>query len=95
MLRALRAIWLGEEGGEAEATTPRGRQGTGALARPAPFGLAGHRARRLRAALEEIDSYLADRVPPLTAADSVAELVKAPVEGAAAEIWAWACARRP
>ena len=44
----------------------------------------------LRSALEEIDQYLADRVPPLMVADSVALFADAPVEGAAAEIVGWA-----
>jgi tRNA A-37 threonylcarbamoyl transferase component Bud32 len=44
----------------------------------------------LRAALQEIDEYLADRVPPLMVADSVATFAAAPVDGAASEIGAWA-----
>ena len=44
----------------------------------------------LRSALQEIEEYLADRVPPLMVADSVAVFVEAPVEGAAGELRAWA-----
>ena len=44
----------------------------------------------MRAALLEIDDYLADHIPPLMVADAVAAFVEAPVEGAGAEIEAWA-----
>ena len=44
----------------------------------------------MHAALLEIDDYLADHIPPLMVADAVAAFVEAPVEGAAAEIEAWA-----
>jgi len=44
----------------------------------------------LRAALEEVDQYLDDRVAPLMVADSVAAFSQAPVDGAAAEIMGWA-----
>ena len=44
----------------------------------------------LRSAIQEIEEYLADRVPPLMVADSVAVFVEAPVEGAAGELRAWA-----
>jgi hypothetical protein len=44
----------------------------------------------LRAALADIEDYLADRVPPLMVAESVSVFQTASVEGAAAEIWNWA-----
>ena len=44
----------------------------------------------LRTALEEVNQYLDDRVPPLVVADSVAAFLEAPLEGAAAELLAWA-----
>ena len=44
----------------------------------------------MRDALADIALYLADRVPPLMVAGSVAVFVEAPEEDAAAEIWAWA-----
>ena len=88
MLQALRVAWAG---GEVEASPahaaadPTPARGLGPALSAAP-----DTTPELRAAVEEIDQYLADRVPPLVVADSVALFAEARVEGAAAEILGWA-----
>ena len=73
MLRGAARVWLGEEGGEAETQLRRDRrQDAGRVRSAGPSRASPDIGPELRAALEEIDSYLADRVPPLMAADSVA-----------------------
>ena len=47
-------------------------------------------AEELSAALEELDLFLADRVPPLMVYDSVARFSKLPLRDAASELWGWA-----
>jgi serine/threonine protein kinase len=90
MLRAMRETWAGEELTAAmrEPGTPLDDAPTRLLG--TPLSASPDTAPELREALEEVDQYLADHVPPLMAADSVAAFAKAPVEGAAAEIWGWA-----
>ncbi len=91
MQQALRVAWAGGDVAAAPPgvpytaadTTPTRALGPAFSARP-------DTPAELRAALEEIEEYLADRVPPLMVADSVAALAEAPVEGAAAEIQGWA-----
>jgi tRNA A-37 threonylcarbamoyl transferase component Bud32 len=89
MLQALRGVSTGEG--------PAGGPEAAAIADQAPPRALTRRLSaspeadlELRAAVEEVHEFLDDRVPPLIAADSVAALLKAPVEGVAAEIWAWA-----
>ena len=72
---------------EAEGRPPRSPTRAPARALgPALSGLARHRRPSCARPSRRSTQYLADRVPPLMAADSVAVLVEAPVEGAAAEI---------
>jgi tRNA A-37 threonylcarbamoyl transferase component Bud32 len=91
MAEALRVAWAGgpvdaaPAGGTAPPTdaSPARALGPALTARP-------DTAPEMRAALQEIEDYLADRVPPLMVADSVGTLAEAPVDGAAAEIAGWA-----
>ncbi len=91
MLEALRVAWAGGEvaaappgaAGEASDTSPARALGPALSARPDTKA-------EMRAAIQEIEDYLADRVPPLMVADSVGTFAEAPVEGAAAEIGTWA-----
>jgi hypothetical protein len=55
-----------------------------------PLSVRPDTSAELRAALEEIDSFLADRIPPLMVVDSIPPFLEVPAEAAAAEIWAWA-----
>jgi hypothetical protein len=88
MLNALRVAWLGGEVAAGEAAfaaddqTPAKDLGTppSALEQTAP---------ELREALDEIEMYLADRVPPLMVTDSVETFMDTPQAGAAAQILAW------
>jgi serine/threonine-protein kinase len=91
MLRDLRVAWAG---GEVAAAAPGAAFAT-ADASPTralgpPLSARPDTPAELRAALQEIDEYLADRVPPLMVADSVATFAESPVEGAASEIGGWA-----
>jgi hypothetical protein len=91
MLQALRVAWAGGDVAAAAPgaafvaadATPTRALGPALSARP-------DTPAELRAALQEIDEYLADLVPPLMVADSVATFAEAPVEGAASEIGSWA-----
>jgi serine/threonine protein kinase len=91
MLEALRIVWSGGELPEASVhptfatldESPARTLGPSLSSRP-------DTPDELRTALDEIDQYLADRVPPLMACDAVSQLTKVPLEGAAAELWAWA-----
>ena len=91
MLDALRVVWSGGELPEAAERpsfaevdhTPARDLGPPLSARP-------DTPAELRAALEEVDEYLADRVPPLMVSDAVSQLASVPLEAAAAELWAWA-----
>jgi hypothetical protein len=88
MLRALRVACAGGKAPDgpdyaATDTTPARALGTRLSARD-------DTPPELRAALQEIEEYLADRVPPLMVADSVGTLAGAPVESTAAEIQGWA-----
>jgi predicted Ser/Thr protein kinase len=86
MLNALRVVWAG---GELPEASPAVQDQT--PARPLGPALSAERETpaELREAVEEIEHYLADRVPPLMVAGAVATLTEAPIEGAAAEIWGW------
>ena len=91
MLEALRIVWAGGALPEASARpsfaeideTPAIELGPRLSTRPdIPDDL--------RAALEELDLFLADRVPPLMVCDSVARFATVPLPEAAAELWGWA-----
>jgi predicted Ser/Thr protein kinase len=91
MLQALRVAWAG---GEVTAAPP-GSAGDPAATSPAralgpPLSARPDTPPDMRAAIQEIEDYFADRVPPLMVADSVATFSGASVEGAAAEIGNWA-----
>ena len=87
MLHALRVVWAG---GELPAAAPRpGEDTTPPRALGPPLSAARETPAELREAVEEIEEYLADRVPPLMVASAVATFTEAPAEGAAAEIWGW------
>jgi predicted Ser/Thr protein kinase len=91
MLEALRVAWAGGEvaaappgsAGDATDTSPARALGPALSSRP-------DTPPEMRAAIQEIEDYLADRVPPLMVADSVGTFAGASVEGAAAEIGTWA-----
>ncbi len=91
MLQALRVAWAGGD----VAAAPPGSAGD-AVAMSAARALGPALSARpdtppeMRAALQEIGDYFADRVPPLMVADSVATFSEASTEGAAAEIGSWA-----
>jgi predicted Ser/Thr protein kinase len=91
MLQALHVAWAGGE----VAAAPPGSAGDATDASPAralgpPLSARPDTTPEMRAAIQEIEDYFADRVPPLMAADSVETFSEASVEGAAAEIGAWA-----
>lgn len=90
MLQALRTAWAG--GDVAAAPGAAYAADDTAPARPLgpPLSARADTPADLRAALQEIEEYLADRVPPLMVADSVETLTTATVEGVAAEIGGWA-----
>ena len=91
MLQALRVAWAGGDAAAAGAGPAwAAADQTPARALSPAFSALPDTPVDLRAAVEEIDQYLADRVPPLVVADSVAVFVEAPVEGAAAELQGWA-----
>ena len=87
MLQALRVAWAG---GDAGAGPGYAADQAPARALPPAFSVLPDTPADLRSALEEIEQYLADRVPPLMVADSVALFAEAPVAGAAAELHGWA-----
>jgi predicted Ser/Thr protein kinase len=88
MLKALHVAWAGGELAPEEAAfaaddpTPARELGQ-ALSALADTGA------ELRASLDEIEQYLADRVPPLMVVDSVGAFMAAPVDPAAAELVLW------
>ncbi len=88
MLRALRVAWAGGEVAAEEAAfaadDPKPARALGE-----PLSAEGATSGEMRAALEEIEQYLADRVPPLMVSDSVDVFMRAPVDPAAAELIAW------
>ena len=91
MLQALRTAWAGGEVAAAAAGPAyAAADQTPSRALPPALSTLPGTPLELRSALEEIDQYLADRVPPLMVADSVAVFLEAPVEGAAAELQGWA-----
>ena len=91
MLQALRTAWAGGEVAAAAAGPAyAAADQTPARALSPALSTLPDTPFELRSALEEIDQYLADRVPPLMVADSVAVFLEAPVEGAAAELQGWA-----
>jgi len=95
MLKALRLAWVeGGVGGPGPAGDNAPVDLTPARELAPPLSSAPDLTAELRAALEEIEQYLADRVPPLMVADSVAVFVEAPVEGAASELLGWAQRQR-
>ena len=87
MLEALRAAWLE---GQVPEVVLKPRDNSPARALGQALSASSDASQQLSAALQEIDQYLADVVPPLFVADAVDELQAAPVEGAAAELWGWA-----
>jgi serine/threonine protein kinase len=96
MLAALRFVW---EGGETSAVERSVGPAFGVDEAPAralgPSLSASPRiSPELRSTLQEIDEYLADRVPPLLVSGSVAEFMTCPVEDSAAELWGWAVNQR-
>ncbi len=91
MLQALRVAWAGGE----VAAAPPGSAGDPVDTSPArtlgpALSSLPDTPPEMRAAIQEIEDYLADRVPPLMVADSVGTFAGAPTEGAAAEIGSWA-----
>jgi hypothetical protein len=88
MLRALRVAWAGGELAAEEAAFAA-LDPTPARALGEPLSALASTGDELRAALGEIEQYLADRVPPLMVSDSVAAFMGAPVDPAAAEFLAW------
>ena len=88
MLHALRVAWLGGEVAEAEAAFAADDPTPAKDLGPALSELEETSA-ELRAALEEIEMYLADRVPPLMVADSVEVFMVETEAAAAAQILAW------
>jgi eukaryotic-like serine/threonine-protein kinase len=89
MLHTLRVVLGGGDVAEEEAAfasddpTPARELGT-------PLAELETASPEMREALAEIEQYLADRVPPLMAADSVNVFLGAPRSAAAAQILAWA-----
>ncbi len=91
MLRALRVAWAGGDVAAAGAAPAfAAADQTPARALPPALSALPDTPFDLRSALEEIDQYLADRVPPLMVADSVAVFLETPVESGAAELLGWA-----
>jgi serine/threonine protein kinase len=89
MLQALRAVRArGEIEAPASAYAPSDQSPARGL--PPALSAAADTSPDLRAALEEVDQYLDDRVPPLVVADSVALFAEAPVGSAASELLLWA-----
>ena len=88
MLRALRVAWSGGEVAAEEAAFAADDP-TPARALGEPLSALEDTSPDLRAALGEIEQYLADRVPPLMVSDSVDVFMGAPAEAAAAELWGW------
>jgi hypothetical protein len=89
MLQALRAARAGAEmplRAEAGATADLGA----VLSLGPTLSARADTSPEMHAALLEIWDYLDDRIPPLMVADAVATFTGAPVDGAAAEIEAWA-----
>jgi hypothetical protein len=95
MQQALHVAWAG--GGAAASAAPAyvTTDQTPARELGPPLSALPNVPPDLRSALEEIEQYLADRVPPLMAADSVGLLSEAPVENTAAEIRGWAERQQP
>jgi hypothetical protein len=87
MLEALRAAWLD---GQLPEVVLVPKDTTPARALGQALSASSETPRELLAALEEVDQYLADIVPPLFVTDAVDALQGAPVEGTAAELWSWA-----
>jgi tRNA A-37 threonylcarbamoyl transferase component Bud32 len=90
MLQALRAAWAGGDAAAASGPAYASADMAPAQALGPTLSSGPDTPLELRAAIEEIEQYLADRVPPLMVADSVAGFAEAPVGGAAAEIHGWA-----
>ena len=88
MLNALRVAWLGGEVAAGEAAFAADDQ-TPATDLGTPPSALEQTTPELREALDEIEMYLADRVPPLMVTDSVEVFVGAPQAEAAAQILAW------
>jgi tRNA A-37 threonylcarbamoyl transferase component Bud32 len=90
----LEALHAAAEGGQIPPTPNRAAalsaDDSPARALDLPLSARPDTSEELRAALTDIEIYLADRVPPLMVTDAVSILEGAPVEGVAAEIWDWA-----
>ena len=90
MLRVLGAALAGE-GQEAPAQVGYGvLDDTPAVPLGPPLSGRSDLPSELASALEEIEQYLADRMPPLMVADSVLAFTGVAPADAAAELWAWA-----
>jgi hypothetical protein len=94
MLRALRLAWTGEDLPVADAERAAAADQTPARPLGPSLSASAGTAAEMRAALEEIEQFLDDRVAPLMVADSVAVFARAPVDAAAAELVAWAEGQR-
>lgn len=88
MLNALRVAWSGGEVAAEEAAFAA-LDPSPAVPLAEPLSEQAGTSGETRAALEEIEQYLLDRVPPLMVSDSVDVLVQLPPEAAAAELWSW------
>ena len=89
MLRALRLAWVGGDVGAEEAAFA-GDDPTPARDLGPALSESEETTPETRAALEEVEQYLEDRVPPLMVADSVEVLLSLPENAVAAEIRSWA-----
>jgi len=89
VLRALGAALAGEGEPVATGVGYGVLDSTPAVPLGAPLSARKDLPPELAAALEEIEQYFADRVPPLMAADSVQVFMAVAPQDAAAEIWAW------
>ena len=91
MREALREVREALYGVPAEAgRPPAGLVQEPARPLPAPLSEAAETDPGLREALLEMEQYLADRLPPLMVADSVARVMNVPPDAVAAELYTWA-----
>jgi eukaryotic-like serine/threonine-protein kinase len=90
MQKALHVAWLGAEAAGSDTASYVAADRTPARTLGPALSTLPDLPYELRSALEEVEQFLADRVPPLMVADSVAVLAESPVEGTAAELRGWA-----
>ncbi|HVO09835.1 MAG TPA: protein kinase [Vicinamibacteria bacterium] len=89
MLTALQAAYdVGLPAAKVEDGTPARTLGPPPSSRP-------ETSPDLRSALEEVEQFLGDRLPPLMAAEGVERLVGLPPALAAAQLWHWAETQQP